>query len=358
MICMKKQLTTSCLSIVIILFAIAFLSVFPVTFASELTAQAQTESFIENVLPVDLSQYTVTLKRHSQYGAKDMIRYTLESDESSLRLVFETENNVLRYCNVYTEKGQVISDKQHDNLIDAAKSFLEKYQVYAKIDSSHLIKMLDNIDPTKDSTITEGNVELTVSNYDKVGTELTLFKWAYIVNGAEYNSLQIGFQTKTMVFDVLLDTRALYSVGDTTVNVSSEEAIDIAVNYSEGYSYALPDGSQISGFNITKEKTTTELLTTTLNNTELRPYWMVRMYLNQTYPGSVIGLTTFIWANNGEVFDCSNIAVGGAYDSSTTETSTPLPTSSTTDAVPIIITATAAIIAISALIVVIKKRRK
>ena len=340
-----------------LLLLLCFVS-FPVAFASELTAQAQTEFFIENVLPVDLSQYNVTLKRHSQYGAKDMIRYTLESDESSLRLVFETENNVLRYCNVYTEKGQVISDKQHDNLIDAAKSFLEKYQAYTKIDSTNLIKMVEKIDPTKDSTITEGNVELTVSNYDKVGTELTLFKWAYIVNGAEYNSLQVGFQTKTMVFDVLLDTRALYSVGDTTVNVSSEQAIDIAVKHSEEYSYAMPDGSQVSGFNITKDKTTTELLTTAINTTELRPYWMVRMYLNQTYPGSVIGLTVFIWANNGEVFDCSNIAVGGAYESPSPETETPLPTSPTDNTLPLIITVVATIIGTSAIVVVLKKRHK
>jgi hypothetical protein len=307
---------------------------------------------------VDISQYNVTLKNHLQYGIKDTFGYTLESDESRLLIVFDIERNVLRSCQVYAEKGQVISDKQHDNLIDAAKSFLEKYQAYTKIDSTNLIKMLDKIDPTKDSTITEGNVELIVSNYDKVGTELTLFKWAYIVNGAEYNSLQVGFQTKTMAFDVLLDTRALYSVGDTTVNVSSEEAIDLAVKYSERYSYAMPDGSQISGFNITKEKTTTELLTTALNTTELRPYWMVRMYLNQTYPGSVIGLTVFIWANNGEVFDCSNIAVGGAYESPSPETETPLPTSPTDNTLPLVITVVATIIGTSAIVVVLKKRHK
>ncbi len=330
----------------------------PVTFASELTAQAQTETFVQNALPVDVSQYNMTLKNHLQDGIKDTFGYTLESDESRLLIVFDIERNVLRYCQVYAEKGQVISDKQHDNLIDAAKSFLEKYQAYTKIDSTNLIKVLDKIDPTKDSTITEGNVELTVSSYDKVGTELTLFKWAYIVNGAEYNSLQVGFQTKTLVFDVLLDTRALYSVGDTTVNVSSDQAIDIAVKHSESYSYAMPDGSQISGFNITKDKTTTELLTTTLNTTELRPYWMVRMYLNQTYPGSVIGLTVFIWANNGEVFDCSNIAVGGAEDGSTTEPETQLPTSSTDNTLPLIITAATTIIAASAILLVIKKRHK
>ncbi|MDG6223789.1 MAG: hypothetical protein QCH99_11070 [Candidatus Bathyarchaeota archaeon] len=354
---MKKQVTSNYMSVLVILF-ITVLLVFPVTLASEVTAQAQTKVFIDNVLPVDFSQYNVTLKNHSQYGTSDMIRYTLESDESNLRLFFEFENNVLRYCNINTEKGQVISDKQHDNMIDAVKSFLEKYQTYTKIDSTNLIDMLDKIDLTQNSTITNGNTELTVCTYNNLGTELTLFKWAYIVNGAEYNSLQVGFQTKTMVFDVLLDTRALYSVGDTTVNVSSEQAIDLAVKHSAEYSYAMPDGSQVSGFNITKEKTTTELLTTALNTTELRPYWMVRMYLNQTYPGSVIGLTVFIWANNGEVFDCSNIAVGGAYDSSITQTSTPSPASSTNDAIPIIITATATIIAITALIVVIKKRRK
>ncbi|WGM90306.1 MAG: hypothetical protein NUK63_04085 [Candidatus Bathyarchaeum tardum] len=220
---------------------------------------------------MDLSQYNVTLKNHSQLGTKDMIRYTLESDESSLRLFFELENNVLHYCNINTEKGQVISDTKHDNLIDAVKSFLEKYQTCTKMDSTNLIEMLDEIDVTKNSTITKGDIKFTISSINDIGTKKTVFKWFHMVNGAEYDSLKVGFQTKTMVFDSLVDTRALYSVGDTTVNGSSEQTIDIAMKYSEVYSYAIPDGSKVSGFNLTKDKTTTELLTTPLNTTELRP---------------------------------------------------------------------------------------
>ena len=358
MIHMKKQILITYVSMLVILFT-TFCLLFPVAFASELSAQAQVDSFIENALPLDLSKYDVPLKHHSQYASIDMFRYTLESDKSRLIIYCDVEQGIVTYCHVYSEKGQVNSDKKHDNLIDAVTSFLEKYQSYTKIDSTNLIEMLDEIDVTKNSTITKGDIKFTISNINDINaTKKTVFKWFYMVNGAEYNSLKIGFQTKTMVFDALVDTRSLYSIGDPTVNVSSEQAIDIAVKYSESYSYSMPDGSKVAGFNITKDKTTTELLTTGLNTTELRPYWMVRMYLNQTYPGSVIGLTTFIWANNGEVFDCSNIAVGGAEDTSTTEPETALPTSPRDNTLPLIITAVAAVIAISAIVIVTKKRRK
>jgi hypothetical protein len=43
------------------------------------------------------------------------------------------------------------------------------------------------------------------------------------------------------------------------------------------------------------------------------------MPLNQTYPGSVQGITVFIWANTGEIISYSNIAFGGVADGDTSD---------------------------------------
>jgi hypothetical protein len=306
------------------------------------------------VLPVDSSKYTITLKNQANYGATDMFVYTLDSDESTLAVLCDVEKNVVSYCHVYTEKGQVISDKQYVNLIDAVKSFLKKYQTYTKIDSANMLDMLAKIDPTKNSTITMGNTELTISNFDNFGKEISLFKWAYIVNGAKYTSLQVGFQ-KNGIFDSFLDNRDLYSIGDTTVNISREQAINIAMKHSKTYSYAMPDGSRVSGFNITEDRTKTELLTTARNSTDLRPYWFVKLYLNQTYPGSVKGLAIFVWANSGEVFDCGNLAYGGAEYSDADSTS---PSSSSTNSTAAIGATATIIVVIAASALLIKKRSK
>jgi hypothetical protein len=192
----------------------------------------------------------------------------------------------------------------------------------------------------------------------------------YTVNGADYTSLQISFHKNGALY-TLHDDRAVYSIGDTTVNISHEQAIDIAMKYSETYSYAMPDGSQVSGFNITEDQSTAKLVAYPIHSAELRPYWDVELYLNQTYPGYVHGLTIYVWANSGEVFLCSNIAYGGAEyndaDNSGSELPSTSPSSSSDDSASSVDISTAAILAVAAAATVvaiaasalfIKKRNK
>ncbi len=167
--------------------------------------------------------------------------------------------------------------------------------------------------------------------------------------------LNIGFE-KNGLLQGLLDTRDVYSVGDTTVNISKEQAVDIAMKYLPSYSYEMPDHTFVSDFNITEDKTMTELVAFPIDSLELRPYWSVKLYLNQTYPGSVDGFTLYVWANSGEVFVCSTIATGGsAYPDSSDTVASP----ETANLPPPI--ATAAVIALglaAASVIVIKKKRK
>lgn len=349
---MKRQLTKIRIPLVILLIA-ALLCIFPAAYATQLTAQDQATAFIENILPIDSSKYNITLENQANDGIADNFIYSLDSDESKLAVVCDVEKNVVSYCQLYAEKGQVISDKQHVNLIDAVKSFLEKYQTYTDINSANMIDMLSKIDSTMNTTITKDNTKLTISNFDNFGTEIVLFKWTYTANGADYTSLQIGFQ-KNGIFDSLYDNRALYSIDDTTVNISREQAIDVATEYSKTYSYTMPDGSKVTGFNITEDRTKTELLTTANNSTVLRPYWLVKLYLNQTYPGNVKGLAIFVWASSGEIFGCGNIATGGAGYSDIDNTSASSSSMKNTTA---IVAGAAIIVVIATSALIIKKKK-
>jgi hypothetical protein len=206
------------------------------------------------------------------------------------------------------KKGQVISDREYSDLRDAAKNFLKKYQTYTKIDSAIMMDMLDNVDLTKNSTGKTGNTKLTTRYNDKTG--ITSFNWYHSVNGADYTSLQVGFK-KNGILDSLYDNRAVYSIGDTSVNIPSEQAINIAMEYLQTHTYAMPNNVKINDFNITENLTTAKLEAYPINSTELRPYWNVKLYLNKTYPGNVQGFSSYIWGNSGELFSCTNIAHGG-----------------------------------------------
>jgi hypothetical protein len=131
----------------------------------------------------------------------------------------------------------------------------------------------------------------------------------------------------------------------------------------------MPDGAKVSGFNITEDRSTAKLVAYPINSTVLRPYWHVELYLNQTYPGYVEGLTIYVWANSGEVFLCSNIAYGGPEygDNSGLElpAASPSPSSTSensTAAVDIstitIVAAVATVVAVAVSALFIKKRSK
>jgi hypothetical protein len=273
-------------------------------------AQQQALAFIENVLPVDLTKYNLTFNKSSTLdGTVIDLHYSLDSEDNTIDVTCRVEKNVLTNCHIYPMNGSVISERQYVSLFDAVKSFVEKYQTYSKTDSTNLIAMLDNVDLTKNTTTIVGDTKLIISNNVFGGEEKTYLKWANTVNGADYTLLQLGF-LKDGSFEYFMDERAICTIVDTSVNISREQAIEKALKNLSFYSYEMPDHSFVSDFNVTKDKISAELAISRANY-ELRPYWDIRMPLNQTYPGSVHGITVFIWANNGEIISYSNIAYGG-----------------------------------------------
>jgi hypothetical protein len=321
------------------------LCIFPIACADsadQSIVQEKSLAFIENALPIDFSKYNVTFAGQSSVdlpGGVVMytVQYNLFSATSTVTVICNIENNNVLSCHLYEVQGSLVSDKQYANQLDAVKSFLEKYQSYTKMDSTNLSAMLDEVDITKNSTSTAGNIELTITNEYWAGKDLTLFDWAYLINGVEYTSLQVGFQ-KNGVIDAIYDSRAVFTIGDTSVNISPEQAIEIALKNLSAYSYAMPGDVIISDFNVTVDRITTSIEASPVNSTVLRPYWTVNLPLNQTYPGSVHGIAVFIWADTGEIFKHSNIAFGGSdYPDNSETQASPSPASTSVPEFPTIV---------------------
>jgi len=135
-----------------------------------------------------------------------------------------------------------------------------------------------------------------------------------VINGVEYTGIHLTFD-KMGVFLSFGDDRPLFTIGDTAVNISKEQAITIAIENLKFYSYDMPDGSIVKDFKVSKENIEAILVTVPVDY-ELRPYWDIRMLLDEVYPGNVHGITAFIDANTGEVISYSNMAFGGIYDDS------------------------------------------
>lgn len=267
-------------------------------------------AFIENVLPIDTTQYNITLEKpvpSMNLNETYEERYSLQCEKSTLMATCHYQNNTLQFCFISVRNGSVILKNSYNNTIDAALGFLIRYQNYTNIGSTELTTMLQNIDSLEDKVLTSGNLSLTIKSGEfPQGTKTTSFSWRYVLNDCEYTGLSLGFDNGT--FAGFSDTRGLYKIGNTTMNVSMKQAVDIAKERIRNYTYEMPGGVWISNFNVSA--TGAELRSTVREPYILHPFWQVRLYLNKQYPGSVTNLLVFVWADNGEVFYCYHDSTG------------------------------------------------
>ena len=368
---MKKQLTKiiAPLLVLLIVISLAAFSV-PVT-AQTTTAQEKAMYFMETMLPIDLSKYTITLKNENTMDGipalsdtvsainrkVTQLLYQLNSENSELTVNFIIENGKIVLCSVSTIKGQVIPDKQYLSQRDAVKAFLENYQTYIDSDSSSLIAMLNNADIAKNSTTFIENTKFTIENIYNTGTYQTIFDWTYTINYVDYTWLMLTFDTKGN-FISMTDTRVLYKIGDTSINISAEQAINIALENLQFYSYEMPDGSIVKDFKV--GDTAAMLYTIPFEYVDyvLRPYYDVKLFLEENAPGGVFGITVFIWADTGEIISYRNMASGGInYPDNYSPTNvTTTPQNQNTLIIAIAIVAVIAVVATG--ILVTKKKHK
>jgi len=373
---MKKSLVKSFTPLLILLL-ITSIAVFPTTTFADQTNQEKAMDFMEKMLPIELSEYTINLKFDSTlsdiplpsgYEKKgDDLLYHLNSENSKVYVSLEIVKGIISYCNIQEVEGQAITNKQYDSMYDAVTSFLEAYQAYTKIDSTNLATMLNNIDLTKNSTITTENTKLTIKSQIFGQDHLTNFRWEHTINDTPYNYLDLTFDSVTYLFLSVLDTRAIYTIGDTSINISVDQAIDIALEGLKSYSYEMPDGSTVKDFKVSRNNVEAALKVD-LFGYEYRPYWHVGIFFDDVAPGNVFGVTVFLWANTGEIISISNMATGGidnypnnSNNGSTGESTDGDKSSSTFLEKPLVFVFAAIIVTIVMVVaigLVAKKRRK
>lgn len=252
--------------------------------------------------------------------------------------------------NVLEGSPQYVQPK-FTTMSDHAENFLEKYQVYTGDSSLEGYKnMLSQLDITKNATKTINNIKLTSTN-----SLISSLDWRNSFNGADYTGISISFRNGS--FYAFKDDRSYYKIGGTEVNLSQEEAINLALQYVETFSWKVGD-VEVTDFNIVEDQIRTRLLTKSKEPLNLYPYWLITLPLDDIYPGLVTTIQVQIWADTSEIIRCDAMPTGGEvpYDKF-------LETQKLANAQSPIGTVTAAVVAVSVTavaiaIVAIKKKRK
>jgi hypothetical protein len=197
------------------------------------------------------------------------------------------------------------SQLQPTDTLDVAKDILERYQTYSR--ASHLEtmrNMLETVDGIRGFETVWSNVKLIIS------TESNTVKIRF-----EYTADDVDFQAKSveLIFDnygflqSLSDDWTLYKVGSTEVNISKEEAINIAIEYAKDYSW-IANGEVVSNFTLDEGGASAELYPHSREDPlALIPYWYVTIDLDRVYPDRVESLAVGLWADTGEVSICQTL---------------------------------------------------
>lgn len=267
--------------------------------------------FIKDVLAIDTAKYNITVRSMNNptmstapleqiAQASSDTQYSLNSSTSTLQIIVTFKKGYITWANLYPYTGGILYTRPpSSNLVEAAQSFLIAYQGFSGRNVTDMLQTLDGLNPQNGTTVNSGSLELTVTHQDLTGTyfgDNYHFSWVNIYSGCDYRHLSMAFQAGR--FSGFIDNYLVYPIGDTTINISRQEALAIGFEAAGTYSYEMAGGVWISDFNITG---TEVILNPQTKNDVLYPCYTVYLNFDRTYPGSVHGLMVFVWAGTGDI---------------------------------------------------------
>ena len=318
-------------AVLILMLALVFLLMqVPKAYSAELTVPEKTLAFLEDVVMLDMTKYNATLASNRvdyppHWGGltQEVVRYNLEVvNESRLYVTCRLRETTLYSCNLQVLKGSpLFAESQPNNLLDSTKGFLERYQAYSGASYiQEMRNMLDTVDETKEMTVTLGNIKLTTSNQEiqndsnVEAIERKSFEWTYTVNGVDASQNVVSITFQEGIFKSFGDDWNLFKIGSTSVNVSSEEAINMAIDAAENYKLQISLGNDTLTeveFNLLEEPVKTELFMYPRETLTAYPFWRIELYFDKLYY-SAYGIQVGIWADTGEIVSCESLSgLGG-----------------------------------------------
>ncbi len=275
---------------------------------------AKVLTFLQDVIHLDMTRYSAalassTIEYRSDLGGivEEILKYTLNCEGSKVDVTLRFRNSTLsRYYLYVLEGAPFYSQLQPTNILDAAKALLERYQEYSG--ASHLEVMRNMLETTNeidDFETTSGNVKLIMSTEGKK----VKIQWVCTSNNIDFQAKSVVLSFDDYGFlEILSDDWSLFNVGSTEVNVSREEAINIAMDYATNYSWTV-NGVEINNFTLLSEPVLAELYPHSREEPlALVPYWYVTIYLDRVYPDRVDRLAIGLWADTGEVSTCQPLS--------------------------------------------------
>jgi len=210
----------------------------------------------------------------------------------SYLIVYSFDNYGFTNC---SPNKPILEDGVDNNSINIAIDALQKYG--AIINATYinrLVPLIDRItDPSKDQIVVHGNVTLELTAEDGGGNMFMNFK--HSVEGLPSTYLGVTISVSKLGYVTsLTDSISLFKIGSTSVKVTENEAVQIALENASQWLSKL-------GAKIVKNETSLCLYRGRGDDYTLYPYWHVMLTFDKIYPGNAYGYYVGIWADTGEI---------------------------------------------------------
>ncbi len=273
------------------------------------TSASKAMSIIRDVIQIDVEKYQTTLLSNTVEDRTDLggvieevIKYSFVNSASRIELTLRFRNNHLSLFQLNQLEGfpnypPLYTKAQPRDVLQAGTGLLERYKsVMGEPYTEEMSQLLSSANETNgDQTL--GNTKLRISAYGE-NAELWLY---YTENGTDFSAKRLRIVFLNHVITELSDDWTLYKIGTAQVNISREQAIQMAKTAARGYSWN-SGGVQVAGFEILDEPISAEFYPHSKTaDLTLVPYWYVTLHLDKTYPGGVNVIAIGVWADTGEV---------------------------------------------------------
>jgi hypothetical protein len=144
-------------------------------------------AFLQEVVLLDLTKYDAQLlglmvRDYSSY-VQETGKYTLESKESTIDVLFKFRNYVLSWVLLRVEGSPLYVQPPSNNTLIMVDDFLQRYQDFSgDSDTAKIRVILSDFDEIQNMTTTVDNLTIRISS-DPISTSLS---WNYNYYGLEY----------------------------------------------------------------------------------------------------------------------------------------------------------------------------
>ena len=271
--------------------------------------------FLQTVVQLDTTKYQATLldrtvETKDNLGGitEETMHYSLKGTDinglnSRLSIIFRFRNGEFSRYQLTVEEGSPIyAEPQSPFVLDLAKNVVDRLQHYES--GSYLANMselmsslsLGSSNASESMQIKKGNINL---NATETGHNAQIIMM-YTENGVDFSPKSVDIAIENGVLKTLTDDWNLFTIGSTTVSISSERAITLAKNALAGYQWSY-NGIVVSSFQYDPQPAGVIFHPSTKNGLALYPQWTVTFYLDRVYAGGAYMISVQIWADTGEV---------------------------------------------------------